>query len=589
MPSVTGPVSWSLIGARRPATAPRKARSPTKGSPSIPAVVSGARGSSIGSSSSSDPSGSTRMPLMPHAAWAIIRSMPGPVRQRRRGGQARLPLEHEGRGRARVGVRQAPDRAGHPVLKVDDLHRRTRSHTNASPWLLHRENGQPRRAWANLSVPWPSLLDPGRPASPGALLPLLLGPALGDALGEHSLAVARTASGLAWVTWAGVLVAVVLPTTVSLTALRIATPAALGVANWAAITGDAGVAGAVAVGGAALALVAAFSPLTGDVFIDGSSYGDERRFALRVPTALVFGPVPLAGIGAVAAPIAGPLLLAAEQWLAGAVVLVVGVPVAVVSVRALHGLARRWVVFVPAGLVLHDPHALLEPVLFPRRIHRRLGPAGGRAPIRSAGTSPRRRSGWRWSSSWWSRRPSRPAAADRTVQVESVTRLTFTPTPTGRPPRRRVGPPAARPPLTLAGALRRGLWHRSPSCRCGGVEGWRRPSRAAAEPDGTRPHGCGAGGSRCWWWGRWWPWGWWWSPRTRCPNRSPSRSVRPRARGPSSPTPASGHGSTCTTGRVELGRAGAVGGRRRRGRHGRGGRRRRSTSRPPTPGRPRPG
>ena len=87
---------------------------------------------------------------------------------------------------------------------------------------------------AFLAGPWPARITWG-------LLPLLLGPALGDALGEHSLAVARTASGLAWVTWAGVLVAVVLPTTVSLTALRIATPAALGVANWAAITGDAGV------------------------------------------------------------------------------------------------------------------------------------------------------------------------------------------------------------------------------------------------------------------------------------------------------------------------------------------------------------
>ena len=76
MPSVTGPVSCSLIGARRPATAPRKARSPTNGSPSMPAVVSGVRGSSIGSSRASEPSGSTCTPAMPHAACATIRSMP---------------------------------------------------------------------------------------------------------------------------------------------------------------------------------------------------------------------------------------------------------------------------------------------------------------------------------------------------------------------------------------------------------------------------------------------------------------------------------------------------------------------------------
>ena len=97
------------------------------------------------------------------------------------------------------------------------------------------------------------------------------------------------------------------------------------------------------------------------------------RCACRPP--LVLGPVPLAWLAAVVAPVAGALLLAAEQWLAGAAVLAVGLPLAAVAVRALHGLTRRWVVFVPAGFVLHDHHALVEPVLFPRRSIRRLGPA----------------------------------------------------------------------------------------------------------------------------------------------------------------------------------------------------------------------
>jgi len=219
-----------------------------------------------------------------------------------------------------------------------------------------------------LNGPWPARIS-------WVLLPLLMGPALGDALSEHSLAVARTGAVLAWGTWVGVFVAVLLPTTVSLTALRVAAPAALGLANWAALAGDPGATGAVAVTAAAVAVVAAFSPLTGEVFTNGSSYGDEMRLPLRVPTALVLGPVPLAWVAAVAGPIAGPLLLAAEQWTAGVVVLIVGLPLAALAVRALHGLARRWVVLVPAGLVLHDLHALVEPVLFPRRSIRRFGPA----------------------------------------------------------------------------------------------------------------------------------------------------------------------------------------------------------------------
>jgi hypothetical protein len=275
---------------------------------------------------------------------------------------------------------------------------------------------------AFLAGPWPARVTWG-------LLPLLLGPALGAALDGHSLAVARTASGLAWLTWAGVLVAVLLPTTVSLTALRIATPLAVVVANWAAITGDAGLAGVVAVIGSAVAVVAAFSPITGDVFIAGSGYGDERRFALRVPTALVVGPVPLAELGAVAGPIAGPLLLAAQQWVAGVAVLVVGVPVAVVAIRALHGLARRWVVLVPAGLVLHDPHALVEAVLFPRAMIRRLGPAVADVADRCDLTQ----SAFGLALELELVEPAEiaPRRPDRTVQVESVTRVAFTPTRPG--------------------------------------------------------------------------------------------------------------------------------------------------------------
>jgi len=274
-----------------------------------------------------------------------------------------------------------------------------------------------------LAGPWPARITWG-------VLPLLIGPALGDALGEHSLAVARTASGLAWLTWAGILVAVALPTTVSLTALRIATPAALGVANWAAIAGDGGAPAALAVTGAALAVVAAFSPLTGEVFIDSSAYGHERRFALRVPTALLFGPIPLAGLVAVAGPIAAPLLLAARQWVAGVVVLAAGIPLAVFAIRALHGLARRWVVLVPAGLVLHDGHALVEAVLFPRGMIARLAPA-------EADGHPERRDltvgalGLALELDLVEPVVISPLRRDRSVQVEPVTALAFTPSRPG--------------------------------------------------------------------------------------------------------------------------------------------------------------
>jgi hypothetical protein len=97
--------------------------------------------------------------------------------------------------------------------------------------------------------------------------------------------------------------------------------------------------------------------------------------ALRVPGTLLLGPVELAWAVTVTAIVAGPLLLAAQQWIAGALATVAGVVAARFGLRALHRLSRRWLVFVPAGVVLHDPVVLGEAVLFPKRMVRSLGPA----------------------------------------------------------------------------------------------------------------------------------------------------------------------------------------------------------------------
>jgi hypothetical protein len=270
--------------------------------------------------------------------------------------------------------------------------------------------------------PWPARIT-------WALLPLALGPALGEALDGRTRAVSLTGAVLAWAAWAAVLVAVLIPRTVSLTALRVAAPAGLGAANWAAVAGDRGSADLVAVTWAAITLVAAFAPTTGDCFVNGSAYGDERRMPLRVPGTLLLGPLPLAWVAAVAAPIGAPLLLAARQWVAAGVLAAVGLPAAIVAIRALHGLSRRWIVFVPAGVVLHDLHALVDPVLFPRARIRRLGPApaGGDGAMdltmRSLGLALELEL-----ADPLELAPRRP---DRHVELEQVDRVLFTPTRPG--------------------------------------------------------------------------------------------------------------------------------------------------------------
>lgn len=208
-------------------------------------------------------------------------------------------------------------------------------------------------------------------------VPLFVGPVLGPALADSPGSVPRVATVAAWALWATGLLAALVPLPLSLTALRTVAPGAPVLAVWAAIAAPSDVSplgSAVALITSGVATAAAFSPLTGDAFVDGSSYGDERRLALRCP-------VPLGALAAVtwcalaAGVVAGPLLLAARQWLLGTLAVVVGCVVAVAAFRALHGLARRWVVFVPAGVVIHDPVNRPDAVMVTRRAVFSLAPA----------------------------------------------------------------------------------------------------------------------------------------------------------------------------------------------------------------------
>jgi len=198
---------------------------------------------------------------------------------------------------------------------------------------------------------------------------------LAAALDGRSQPVQAVASVLLWGTWTAVLLATLVPHPIGLTALRSAAPAALVAAVAAAVDGHGS---ALSVGTAGLAVALVFLPETGALFVNGPAYPNERRLPLRVPGALLFGILPGAWVLAVGTPAAGLFLLAAREWVPGAVVLALGLPLAATLFRSMHALARRWVVFVPAGMVLHDPLSLTDPVLFRRQAIEslRLAPAG---------------------------------------------------------------------------------------------------------------------------------------------------------------------------------------------------------------------
>lgn len=209
------------------------------------------------------------------------------------------------------------------------------------------------------------------------LLPLLIGPVLGDALADTGRPTQIVASVGLWGGWFGVLLAALVPVVMTLTVVRLAAPVPVVAALLAVAVDGGGTTGWQVLGlaWAVAVAVAAFLPTTGASFVNGSSYGDEVRLPLRVPGPLLLGPVQLTWAAVAVAVAAGPLLLAAGLWVPGAAASALGVPVVWWGVRVLHTLARRWTVLVPGGLVLHDPLALADPTLFRRASIRSLGPA----------------------------------------------------------------------------------------------------------------------------------------------------------------------------------------------------------------------
>jgi hypothetical protein len=200
-----------------------------------------------------------------------------------------------------------------------------------------------------------------------ALLPVTSGAALADAISGWSTAPARLAAVLLWAVWAAGLFALFAPRPWGLTLLRVVAPCGLVCVVLSATSTSAGSATfaiAWTVAAAALALSAPVAAATANAL----AYGDEQRFVLRVPTPLLLGPIPIAVVLAGAGTVSGPLLIADGRYVVGALATLVGIPVAALVVRALHPLACRWFVLVPAGIAIADPLTLTEPVLV-RREH----------------------------------------------------------------------------------------------------------------------------------------------------------------------------------------------------------------------------
>ena len=219
-----------------------------------------------------------------------------------------------------------------------------------------------------------------------AAVPFSVGAAIDSALTGDTTQRQMLVSVGFWIAWGFVLGSSIIRRPWGLTVMRVFTPAMLPALLAAHLysrisTGTL----VVALAHAAVASLLALLPETGNAMVDGLSYGDEKRFLLRVPSAILVGPLALVWAAVLVGVSCGPILVASNNRLLGVPLVIVGWLVAAFGFRSIHQLARRWVVFVPNGFVIHDYLATREPFLLRRQDIISLGPAPSDADVKAEG------------------------------------------------------------------------------------------------------------------------------------------------------------------------------------------------------------
>ena len=207
-----------------------------------------------------------------------------------------------------------------------------------------------------------------------------------DGAGSAAVAV----SVVLWACVAAVVVSLIVPSPLGLSVLRAVTP--LAVPGGALLLGHGGDLAAALTG--LLGLVTTLLVLSAEfaeAMVQASAYGDERRFPLRTPAALL-PPIGLSWVVWAAALLGGVTAVAHEAWVPGIALLVLAALLGWFLAPRFHRFSRRWLVIVPAGVVVHD-HVVLGETLMVQRTNVQFarlalagteaadltGPAGGHA------------------------------------------------------------------------------------------------------------------------------------------------------------------------------------------------------------------
>jgi len=178
------------------------------------------------------------------------------------------------------------------------------------------------------------------------------------AFSDHSQPISLCLQIWGWLGWTSVAIALLVPSPTSLTAVRAIAPLAV-ICSIVAVS-------PIAIFSSVVFMVVSVSNVVVDQMVQGSAYGDEKRFALRTPVPYM-APAVVAWASLSGGIIGGSLLLCAKNYAVGVPVALLGLLLARTVPLRLHRLARRWLVIVPAGIVVHDHMVLGETLMVMRK------------------------------------------------------------------------------------------------------------------------------------------------------------------------------------------------------------------------------
>ena len=206
-------------------------------------------------------------------------------------------------------------------------------------------------------------------------IPLLGYGVFGSALDEKSVSLQVTVSLSLWILWSVILLISLIPSASLLTLYRVVVPISVVAAIWGCIKAEMNASSILLLFCSAMSLSISLLPSIGFWFINGSAYGDEVRIPLRAPGPLLLGPVPLAWTVVASNLIFSVILLSSQNYVSGFIVVTIGSSLSYFSCRSLSALSQRWLVFVPAGIVLHDNMVLADPFLIRKSMIKGISPA----------------------------------------------------------------------------------------------------------------------------------------------------------------------------------------------------------------------